>query len=160
MSVEELQIANIAPRKLFGLGANFIGVFSPNTTAHTVIPQLWQNMGKLLENENCAWGSSFGVMSMLPNTEELHYFAGVEVFEGNEPQDPAIESFDFAGGMYAMFEHHGSLATIEQSTKYFYQELLPKSGRAVRNAVHLEIYDERFVPNSENSVVIIAAPVE
>lgn len=46
-----------------------------------------------------------------------------------------------------------------RTTAWFYSEYLPSSGVALRDGLHLEIYDERFNPESSDSIALICVPV-
>jgi hypothetical protein len=50
--------------------------------------------------------------------------------------------------------------TVGATTGWFYGEYLPNAEWNIRDGYHLEIYDERFDPESNESVMLICAPVQ
>jgi len=70
-----------------------------------------------------------------------------------------MDTLDLPGGAYVACEHVGSLDTLGATTAWFYSEYLPSSEWTIRDGYHLEIYDDRFEPESDDSVALICAPV-
>ena len=62
-------------------------------------------------------------------------------------------------GRYAIFTHKGKVETIMQTMRYIFGSWLPGCEYELRDAPHLEIYDERFVYGSEDSVLEIGVPI-
>ena len=53
---------------------------------------------------------------------------------------------------YARFTHHGTFDKLGETYKYIYNTWLPQSGYEVHPSKYdMEVYDERFIPDSEDS---------
>jgi len=158
MSTPSVTPIDVPATTLVGVSGQFTSGHLPDSDAHMVIPQLW---GRLSE----AAGSSFhdarwsvGVMNDLDGEGLMNYFAAIRL-DDNGGQSDGLEIMELPGGPYIACEHVGSLDAIGETTKWFYAEYLPSEGIQVRDGYHLEIYDERFDPDSASSVVLICAPV-
>jgi AraC family transcriptional regulator len=66
---------------------------------------------------------------------------------------------DVPGGRYAKFAHRGPIARLDQTLNYIYSSWLLTSSMRHTGGCDLELYDERFIPNSENSLIHYAIPV-
>jgi AraC family transcriptional regulator len=149
--------------KLIGFKADFVGVMVANSTANSVIPALWQKLnGVWGQYEDVFAGVSLGVLGMpeSPNPVEgqLNYFAGMAVVD-LPPANDDLEQIEVPAGKFVICEHVGSLATLGETTRWFYSEYLPTSGYEERFAHHYEMYDNRFNPESDDSVVSICIPI-
>jgi predicted transcriptional regulator YdeE len=143
---------------LVGVSGEFTSGLQPEPDAHVVIPQLWERLmtklGPVLHDSHWA----VGVMNNVAGSSKMNYLAAIRL-EDNGGRSDGLESVILAGGSYLACEHVGSLDTLGQTTKWFYAEYLPSLGVELRDGSHLEIYDERFDPDSADSVVLIAAPI-
>jgi len=88
----------------------------------------------------------------------MNYLAAIRL-EDSEHNTQGLETLELPGGTYLACEHVGPLSTFRQTAVWFYSEFLPSSGARLREGYHLEIYDDRFDPESKDSVVLICAPV-
>ena len=53
---------------------------------------------------------------------------------------------------YAVFTHHGKLDHLGETYEYIYNTWLPQSGLEVHpDKFDMELYDERFIPDSDDS---------
>lgn len=86
------------------------------------------------------------------------YFAGIEVADGKKIPD-GVKIHKVPAGYYAVFEHHGSIDSIDKTYEYIYGRWMFESGQKPAQQDMFEIYDERFQPGSEESVVEIWVPV-
>jgi len=150
--------------KVVGLGTKFISIMSPETPAANPIPSLWGQFVPQMDAVPHRIGHTcYGVVEMLPaskasHKDELFYIACVEVSEiGSLPSGMIHRTIP--AGRYASFTHKGSLANIDQTMKSIYASWLPNSGTKLRNAPHLELYDHRFDPHSDQSEFDILLPV-
>jgi predicted transcriptional regulator YdeE len=143
---------------LVGVSGQFTSGLHPDPDAHEVIPQLWERLmtkvGPVLHDSHWA----VGVMNDVEGSSKMNYLAAIRL-DDNGGRTDGLESVNLPGGTYLACEHVGSLDTLFQTTQWFYTEYLPSSGKELRDGYHLEIYDERFVPDSPDSVLLIAAPV-
>jgi predicted transcriptional regulator YdeE len=159
----DVSTPNVSPLEvpataLVGVSGVFISGMDPNSDAQKVIPQLWS---RLMESHGHAlhdahW--SVGVMRDVAGTSTMSYLAAIRL-EDSEGNTQGLETLELAGGSYLACEHVGPLNKIGETTAWFYSEYLPSSGTELRDDYHLEIYDDRFDPESSQSVVLICAPV-
>lgn len=148
---------------LIGLSGEFLGLMSPTPNGHEVIPGIWgQLFDSLDEADEFEFGWAVGVMRPLAGSDvpgAMEYFAGL-VVESMPEHHPGLRQLEVPAGMFAVCEHIGSVDDLNETTGWFYSEYLPQSGEKSRDADHLEVYDDRFDPESDHSVVMICAPIE
>ncbi len=148
----------LAPGRLVGVSCEFASALSEESDAWSVIPANWQRFTELCERYALPWGVHYGVMVPSETPGKMTYLACSRVDALLEvPGD--LVAIDFEGGSYVGCEHAGPLATITETTLWFYREYLPQSGRATLDAAHVEVYDERFDPHSSTSIMTMGAPV-
>jgi predicted transcriptional regulator YdeE len=97
-------------------------------------------------------------MSDVEGSSKMNYLAAIRL-EDSEHNTQGLETLELPGGSYLACEHVGPLSTFRQTAVWFYSEYIPSSGVQLRKGYHLEIYDDRFDPESKDSVVLICAPV-
>jgi len=91
-------------------------------------------------------------------TEEYTFIAGMEVSDISQVP-PAMITHRVPAAEYAVFEHHGSLEKMHQSYEYIFGVWLQENGYQMAEADSLEIYDERFNPQSSDSIFEIWIPI-
>lgn len=158
-----VETRNLPAMKLLGMSEEFIGVLSENANADDVIPELWGKLFDALEDvEEFEFGWAVGVIGPSQNQSaepgRMEYFAALVVDEVPESH-PGLELRSLDASNYVVCEHLGSLDELADTTKWFYGEYLPTAGFTEKYAPHLEVYDERFDPESSESVVMICAPI-
>jgi AraC family transcriptional regulator len=151
--------------KMIGLGTKFISVLSPDKTNFKAIPKLWdQFVKRSADIKNKIGDASYGLVEQLPEADkkshpdELLYIAAVEVADVDSVPAGMLHRV-VPAGRYASFTHKGKLDGLEQTMKFIYQSWLPKSETKLRDAPHLELYDHRFNPGSDQSEFDILLPV-
>jgi AraC family transcriptional regulator len=158
MSTPNVSTIEVPATTLVGVSGQFLSGLHPDSDAHQVIPQLW---GRLMESHGHAlhdahW--SAGVMSDIEGSSKMNYLAAIRL-EDSEHNTEGLERLELPGGSYLACEHVGSLEAMGQTTAWFYTQYLPSSGVQLRDGYHLEIYDDRFDPESSDSIVLICAPI-
>ncbi len=155
----------LAEKKVVGVKGTFISVLSPEKNNFVVIPALWQKyMPRKAEIKNGIAPIDFGVCYEVPANErtrpdECYYMACKEVTSlDNIPE--GMTGFIIPEGDYAVFTHIGALEKFEYTLNYIYGSWLPKSGKKLRHAPDLELYDQRFKLNSDDSEIDIYIPIE
>jgi predicted transcriptional regulator YdeE len=148
----------LAPTTVVGVSGVFIGAMAPNSDAQTVIPELWSELRKSAGGDFYDGHWAVGVMSDAEDGKKMNYLAAIRLTE-NGAQLDGMDVVDLPGGKYIACEHVGSLDGLGATTGWFYGEYLPNAEWKVRNGYHLEIYDERFHHESDQSVMLICAPV-
>lgn len=132
---------------------------NPSSTLH----HLWNDFAKRVQE--------------IPEVLEPDKAYQVCVFEGS---DPATEEFTFIAGMavnekapipegmiahtvpeanYAVFEHRGLLDSLHNTYQYIFGVWMNENGCQMAETDSLEVYDQRFKPNSRDSVFEIWVPL-
>jgi AraC family transcriptional regulator len=98
----------------------------------------------------------YGYAYCLPEGErdrpdEVGYVAGVPVAD-DAPVPEGMVAKDMAGGLYAVFEHHGPIWTFDKTLHAVHRDWLPGSGYVGNGIADLERYDERWTMDGEDSV--------
>ena len=93
------------------------------------------------------------------HADECYYIVCAEVDTADEIPD-GMEATTISAGRYAVFTHKGKLDTLEHTLRYIYGAWLLRSGAELRDVPDLEIYDERFIPDSDESEFDICIPVK
>jgi AraC family transcriptional regulator len=158
MSTPNVSTIEVPATVVVGVSGQFISGLEPNSDAHEVIAGLW---GRLIESHGHAFYDahwSVGVMSDVEGSSKMNYLAAIRL-EDSEHNTQGLETLELPGGSYLACEHVGPLGNLGQTTAWFYTEYLPSSGVQLRKGYHLEIYDDRFDPESQDSVMLICAPV-
>jgi len=153
--------------KAVGLGTRFISILSAKGNTTSTIPQLWHAFIEQMPAVPHKVGNySLGLVEMLPanagksDPEELFYLAAAPVSSFEDVPASFLKRV-IPAGRYAKFTHVGKLDTLGKTMHGIYREWVPQSGMRLRNAPHLEWYeDSRFDPGSEKSELDILLPVE
>lgn len=158
-----VETRSLAGMTLVGYAEDFLSIMAPGSNAQDVIPEIWGKVFDLLEDsDEFEFGWAVGVMtpSKDPNAKpgQMEYFAGLVTDEVPDSH-PGLEIRQLEASDYVICEHLGSLDELGETTNWFYAEYLPTSGYQMSAAPHLEVYDERFDPDSTESVVMICAPL-
>ena len=151
--------------EVVGLGTKFISILSPEKNNHIVIPKLWDEyLSRQKEITSRAKPYDLGVCIPVGNDmlkahpDECFYLACTEVKNFKDVPKGMITK-SIPAGEYAVFTHKGPLSKLDHTMNYIYGSWLPKSGRKLREAPDLELYDQRFNPNSERSEFDIYIPI-
>ncbi len=163
--MQQPKLIDLPEMKIAGLGTKFISVLSPDKNNSSVIPKLWHDfVARQDEITNKKGKGALGVVECLPNTigkpqgPELFYIACVEVADLNSIP-AAMISRVIPAGRHALFTHVGKLDKLDATMKFIHGVWLPQSGMSRRDAPEIEVYDERFNPNSDQSEFDILLPV-
>ena len=151
----EPSIVKKPPLSIVGLETPFIHALSPDTNNHIIGPLWDQFIRRAKEVPHRAGDAMYGIIYGRPESErthphELQYIAGVavsslgEVPEGMVPR--AIPT-----GKFAVFIHRGSIMKIAETCREIYRVSLPQSGWEHAEIADVELYDERFDCESEQS---------
>jgi len=94
-----------------------------------------------------------------PAREEYTFIAGMEVSDTSDVPE-GMMAHAVPAAEYAVFEHHGPMDRMHQSYEYIFGVWLPENAYQMADADSLEIYDERFKPESPDSIFEIWIPVK
>lgn len=147
-----------------GYAEKFISILSPEKNNHIVIPKLWDLF--LQQKDKIKLKSTdydLGVCLPLGPDEKKHpdeclYMAGTAVTDQTNIPTGMIGR-EIPAGTYAVFTHKGALDQLDHTMNYIYGAWLPKSGKKLREAPDLELYDQRFNPESSQSEFDIYIPI-
>ena len=155
------RIETLPARLVIGIERPFISALSPKRNNHLVIPRLWQDFGPRIDSiAHRTNNLAFGCIFCDEGTEaQCRYLACVEV--SSVADVPAgMVSRELPGGKHAIFTHKGSMSRIDRTLGYVYGSWLPRSGHRLRSAPEVEIYGEKFDPESPDSEMEFCLPIE
>jgi AraC family transcriptional regulator len=134
------------------------------------ISQMWgvfnQRMSEIITtNDSCCYGLCFSTPVGISKPEgvdhgEFEYVAAVEVADDSQiPENMVYRQVPTY--KYAVFTHHGKLDKLGDTYQYIYNTWLPQSGLEVHlDKYDMEVYDERFIPDSDDSAFDIYVAVK
>jgi AraC family transcriptional regulator len=143
-----------------------VGITCENTMKNNNIPKLWNEFNQGIcpmmdrNSSKAALGISYYTdMAELNEDTPFTYLAGFEIQpEAECPQGLTERTVPEAD--YAVFQHIGSLDTLNDTYNAIYGEWLPQSGYRHKVADVFELYDERFHYGMDDSVMEIWVPIE
>ncbi len=158
----EPTILDLPAFAIAGLSARFIAATSPDSNNMQVIPPLWgQFMARQGEVRSlgCApeAGTFWAACRCLPpedrtREDELEYIAGVKI-AGDPPLPADMVRWEIPARTFARFTHRGRIENFGETLGYIYGAWLPRSAYVPTMEVELELYDERFDINSDDSEI-------
>ncbi len=144
-----------------GLPTVFYNVDSEKNNISERLPPLWDAfLPRMDEIRRCTNRvRSYGLIFQPDNGgEKLHYLAGLEVSSlDGLPHD--MTSLTVPEATYARFYHRGRPDTLDQTVNYIYSTWLSQSGMRHTYGPDIEMYDDDFIPNSDDSIITYAVPV-
>ena len=91
---------------------------------------------------------------------EFEYIAAYEVDDDSNIPEGMVYR-EVPKYKYAVFTHHGMLDTLGQTYEYIYNTWLPQSDLKVHpDKFDMEVYDNDFIPNSDESKFYIYVAIE
>ena len=132
------------------VGMSYVGKNQNNEIA-----QMWgvfNQQAKVIpsvENSN-----AFGLCFSNPTGAAEGEFEYVAAFEVNDNQNipEGMVYREVPEHKYAVFTHYGKLDTLGQTYEYIFNTWLPQSGLEVHTSKYdMEVYDERFIHDSDDS---------
>jgi AraC family transcriptional regulator len=146
---------------MVGLRTRFFGVESEKNNLARKIPPLWAAfLPRMAEVADRRPGTGFGVVRQHPDQpEELVYDAAVEV-TGAAAVPPGMVRLELPAATYAAFTHRGPVADLDRTVNYIYGSWLLGSGMRHTERCDLEVYGPGYRPDSDQSVIHYAIPVE
>ena len=141
---------------IVGLETPFIHALSPETNNFKVIPPLWDAFSKRMKEVQGRIGrASYGIIYSRPEKErshphELQYIAGAQVRPSAAVPNGMI-SHTIPAGTFAVFLHRGPIQNIDETCYEIYRVWLPQAKWKHTDIADVEVYDERFECEGENS---------
>ncbi len=140
-----------------------MGVFtksSPNATLHKLWEDFSQRVGEIpnvSESDKAYQVCVFDPAN--PDPEEYTFIAGMRVGDGASPaKDMMLHTVPAAD--YAVFEHHGTMDKMHKTYEYIFGVWMQENAYQMAESDNLEVYDERFKVNQEDSIFEIWIPVK
>jgi AraC family transcriptional regulator len=138
-----------------GQEISFIHALSPDANNSQRIGSLWDEFAhRAKEVPNRTGQEMYGVIYGRPETQrshpdELQYIAAVSVREPTKIP-VGMTAHAVPAGTFAVFLHHGPISRIAETCREIYRDWLPQSDW-LHGGADVEVYDERFKCDSENS---------
>lgn len=154
----EPEVYDALPMELVGLRTRFYGVDSEKNNLAKKLPPLWDAfVPRMAEIPGRVPGLTYGVVRQT-GTDLLEYHAAVEVKRVTKiPQ--GMVHVRLPAARYARFTHRGHVAHVDKTVNYIYSSWLARSGMRHTQAADLELYDARYRPESEQSIIRYAIPI-
>jgi AraC-like DNA-binding protein/predicted transcriptional regulator YdeE len=145
--------------RLVGMITRCVGADSDKANFARAQPALWNDfLPRVGELERADPSKAYGVVRVPREGDELEYLAAFEVHR-SASVPAGMVSVELPPAQYAKFAHKGPLDRLDQTLNYVYSSWLLTSGMRHTSGCDVELYDERFVPNSESSLIHYAIPV-
>jgi AraC family transcriptional regulator len=141
-----------------GVEASFLHALSPETNNFKVIPPLWEKLDQRAGEITGRIGKAmFGIIYSRPEAErshphELQYIAAVQADkQATVPEGMVARTVP--AGKFAVFLHRGPIQKIGETCFEIYRVWLPQSAWQHSGIADVEVYDERFNCEGEESVM-------
>lgn len=141
---------------IVGLETPFIHALSPETNNFKVIPPLWEKLDQKVALVPGRIGHAmYGIIYSRPESErshphELQYIAGVQTASSALAPEGMV-SRTIPAGTFAVFLHRGPIQKIADTCREIYRVWLPQSSWRHAEIADVELYDERFQCEGEES---------
>ncbi len=138
----------------------FYGIDSEKNNLAKKLPPLWASfLTRLGEVPHAVPGVCYGVVSPVrAASDQLQYFAAIEVSQRAALPD-GMQALEVPGARYAKFAHQGPAQGIDNTVNYIYSSLLLSSGASHAGGADLEVYDGRYHPTADTSLMHYAIPI-
>ncbi len=146
------------PRIISKPAFTVVGLLQDDQKDDASIDELWLRLGsRFHEIEGVNPDVGFGVH--FSKDDGNQFLIGFSV-QKNGPIPKGMTAIHFEAKEYAVFTHQGTLDRIDDTLSMFYCDWLPTSGYQQEGTYYFEVYDDRFVPNSPDSVIAIYVPLK
>lgn len=158
----EPELKELPAQTMVGMATRFYDVGSERNNIGEKLPPLWAEfMSRFDEVERKLPGVAYGVLRQAePGSERLEYMAAAQVESGGHPVPDGMVELEIPSATYATFEHRGLPTELDRTVSYIYSAWLMQSGMRHTYGPDLEIYGARYQPDSPDSVVLYAIPVQ
>lgn len=138
----------------------FYGIDSEKNNLAKKLPPLWASfLPRLDEVPHAVPGVCYGVVSPVrASSDHLQYFAAIEVTQKAALPDGML-ALEVPSARYAKFGHQGAVGGIDNTVNYIYSSWLLSPGVSHSGGVDLEVYDSRYHPTSDASLMHYAVPI-
>lgn len=157
----EPELADMPARTMVGLATRFYDVSSERNNIGDELPPLWAGFMSRYDEVAAAGRSvAYGVIRQAsPGSEQLEYVAAAQRQGRGHSVPTGMVELEIPAATYATFEHRGLPTDIDRTVSYIYSTWLLQSGMRHTYGPDIEVYDERYQPDSPRSVVLYSIPV-
>ena len=147
--------------QLVGMCTEFYSVDSEKNNIADKLPLLWDEfILRMPEIKHSISGAAYGIIQQTKeSTDLLEYYAVVEVTEIKK-LPVGMVSIEIPESKYAKFDHKGNVININNTVNYIYSSWLMQSYKRHTYGPDIEIYGRSYVPDSDESVIHYAIPIE
>lgn len=153
-------IRTISTGKIVGVETSFFTIMNPEKYDPRAIPTAWQEFFALYRDSSLPKTSTFYGASIPNNSIDapMQYFAGILVDDSVETPEGFVD-VQLPAGDYFCSTHVGPVTELAATYGRAYGVELPASGKEMRGAPHLEIYESDKDPMAADYEMVIAIPV-
>ncbi len=146
---------------LVGVQTQFYSVDSEKNNIAEKLPSLWHEFSpRMGEIKNRVTNTAYGVIQQTQDkTDLLEYYAVCEVSK-IDVLPTGMVCIEIPVSRYAKFTHKGDTKNIDNTVNYIYSSWLMQSSERHSYGADMEIYGREYDPESEDSVVYYAIPIE
>ena len=161
MAIENNGVKAHSERTVCGIAVDMFSIMIPDLYDPAAIPGAWGKFWEEFPKADLPSNSeAYAVVIPIDGTSgKLHYLAGVEV-SADYVAPAGFEKVTVPAGNYLELAHLGNISSIAQSYGEAYGVTFPQSGLVMREAPHLERYDSRLNPDTDEYTFGILIPVE
>ncbi len=144
-----------------GLQTTFYGADSEKNNFAQKLSHLWDDfLPRMHEIPDATPDIGYGLVEQTSRESELlNYYSVMKVNTISSIPDGMVHQ-TVSAGKYAVFAHCGDPLLLDDTVNYIYGTWLPHSGYEHRGAEDIEIYDQDYIPDSSDSVVYYALPLQ
>ena len=164
ISSTQIEESEMEPKIITKPAFHVVGMRYVGKNPNQEIAQMWQEfLPHINEPARVEPQVSYGLCdSTIEGLEEgdFEYVAGVEVAgpDAEVPQGMVLRSVPER--KYAVFTHHGTLDTLEETYQNIWNTWLPQSGYEIAEQFDMEVYNEDFILDSPDSKLYIYVAVK
>jgi AraC family transcriptional regulator len=147
--------------QLVGMKTEFYSVDSEKNNIADRLPLLWSKfLPQMADIKDRIPDVAYGIIQQTKEkTDLLEYYAVVEVTQTNK-LPVGMVSLEIPKSKYAKFVHKGNVTNINNTVNYIYSSWLLQSNKRHTYAPDIEIYGSEYIPDSDESIIHYAIPIE
>jgi len=152
------------PRIILKPAFTVVGLSQNGESLNEHTETLWEQLSaRFHEIPGADPDTGFGVHCW--NGSERKYLVGMAIrgeVDGSEvPVVPeGMMSCQLKKHTYAVFPHCGSIDHLNETINWIFTDWIPGSGYQAMENYFFELYDDRFQPGSDDSILFVYVPVE
>ena len=154
------EIRHLPGGQILGVETSIFTIMNKEKYDPKAIPAAWQSFFAAYANSGLPKSEIF-YGATIPSMDfniPMKYIAGTLITD-TELSVANFESVQVSNGEYFCYTHQGPITELAKSYGTAYGVEFPKSGKQIRNAPHLEIYESSLDPMSADYEMIIAIPI-